>query len=199
MSTEPPIVEVFGVGPDGALVPATQSELRQWSTAEVAGALRSSVEVRAKAGHRPGGYADRADSPVGHGSTVARRGSVEDVVAPVYVAPATASRILHSGEPFDTPVPGLNVDLASLAVGDQGSSWKATVRYGRFGRTRQARLRAYPSPSANLTVLELVPTRQSIVMTTAFVRIGVPAIATLGSRILASAKHGNPILADRTR
>jgi len=106
------------------------------------------------------------------------------VVAPVPVLPGRASRALHTGALFADPLPGLTVDVDSLEIGSHGSSWDATVTWGRLRRrTRRAILRAYPSPSANLTVLELVPARSTAIRTRSFIRAGVPAIATLCSRI----------------
>lgn len=196
MATKPTPVEVFGVRSDGELIPlksgssrtrsaarpereapSSESE-RMWLVGPVgddAGENASSVgSTLARRAARPGGYRDRPT----------RAGRGEDVVAPVPVLPGPASRALNNGELFDEPLPGLNVDVDSLVVGAHGSSWNATVSWGRLRRrTRRATLRAYPSRSANLTVLELVPTRPRLIHTRAFIRAGVPAIATLCSRI----------------
>ncbi len=193
MTETPAPVEVFGVGPDGRLIPLNSPSSsapqeqgdadRLWggglhagpsSTGLSSTGLSSTGSRRAA---RPGGYADRPT----------RRGGREDVIAPVPVLPGLASRTLHDGGVFVEPLPGLTVDVDSLEVDSQGSSWDVTVRCKRFGprrrRSRRATLRAYPSPSANLTVLELVPTRRRLVQTRAFVEAGVPAIATLSGRI----------------
>ncbi len=196
MATKPSPVEVFGVRSDGELIPLRSGFSRTRNPARpepqapsvdsdrvwILGPVRDdpgegrsgNASSHARRAGRPGGYRDRPT----------RDGGREDVVAPVPVLPGRASRALHTGELFDDPLPGLRVDVESLVVGAHGSSWDATVSWGRLRRrTRRATLRAYPSRSANLTVLELVPTRPRLIHTRAFIRAGVPAIATLCSRI----------------
>lgn len=201
MAAKPTPVEVFGVRSDGELIPLTTGSSRSAEPARTAspppidsdrvwvlgpvGDLACTADsadddrwgprsYQARRATRPGGYRDRPT----------RAGGREDVVAPVPVLPGRASRALHTGDLFGDPLPGLRVDVDSLEVGVHGSSWDATVTWGRLRRrTRPATLRAYPSRSANLTVLELVPTRSRLIHTRAFVRAGVPAIATLCSRI----------------
>ncbi|MDH3299194.1 MAG: hypothetical protein OES24_01655 [Acidimicrobiia bacterium] len=196
MTAKPTPVEVFGVRSDGELMPLRSGSARYAEPARaetrtssvdsdrvwILGPLNDvpddersgSASYQARRATHPGGYRDRPT----------RAGGREDVVAPVPVLPGRASRALHTGELFDDPLPGLSVNVDSLEVGAHGSSWDATVTWGRIRRrTRPATLRAYPSRSANLTVLELVPTRSRLIHTRAFVRAGVPAIATLCSRI----------------
>ncbi len=201
MAAKPTPVEVFGVRSDGELIPLSRSNPpdqhdpsrarartrvdsdRVWILGPVIDGVgaddestdgRSGPSYQARKAARPGGYGDRPT----------RAGGREDVVAPVPVLPGRASRALHTGELFIDPLPGLKVDIESLEVGEHGSSWDATVTWGRLRRrTRPATLRAYPSRSANLTVLELVPMRSRLIHTRAFIRAGVPAIATLCSRI----------------
>ena len=165
----PSSVEVFGVAPDGELIPLAERPERLWSDDGGSGPF-----YRARPGLRPGGYEDRPE----------RHGGREDVVAPVPVLPGVASRALHDGDVLRRPLPGLEIDLDSVAIDARGSAWDATVRCGPLGRRRRrATLRAYPSPSANLTVLELIPVRPRLLPTRAFIRAGVPAIATLGNRL----------------
>jgi len=176
VTAQPTQVEVFGVGADGALLPLTScgggpdpDGDRAWD--HVSDHISA---YRARPGLRPGGFEDRPK----------RHGGREDVVAPVHVLPGPASNALHGGEIFREPLPKLNIDVGSLEVDSRGSSWKATVACGRlWTRQRKATLRAYPSPSANLTVLELIPTSPRQLYTRAFVKAGVPAIATLGHRL----------------
>ena len=186
MTEQPPPVEVFGVRSDGELIPLRpgSSNHTKPSRPPVSPAPPSGPRVSADPErrweleigkpNRPGGYSDRRSMS----------GNREDVVAPVPVLPGPASRALHTGEVFDEPLPGLDVNVDSLTIDTHGSSWDATVTWGRLPRrSRSATLRAYPSRSANLTVLELVPRRRRLIHTGAFIRAGVPAIATLSCRI----------------
>jgi hypothetical protein len=144
---------------------------------------------RARPGQRPGGFADRPT----------RSGGREDVMAPVPVLPGTASRALHSGAVFDQPIPGFEINLRSLHIDEGGSTWKASVIHDRplIGRRRRAAtLRAYPSPSSNLTILELVPTRPTIIQTWAFVRVGVTVIEALSRRLLSTSRSGSAVKAE---
>ena len=173
MTETPAPIEVFGVGPDGDLVPLTSDDgprqARTWTADDVA-----LPTYRARPGLRPGGFDDRPN----------RRGGREDVVAPVPVQPGVASQVLHNGSVLRLPLPRVRVDVSSLEVDARGSSWKATVSCGYLSRRRRATLRAYPSPSSNLTVLQLIPARRRLFQTRAFVRAGVPAIATLSARLV---------------
>ena len=186
-------IEVFGVGPDGELIEIRGRADRAWAgkalddggpgqannpiagyDTEIGADHRHQLGYRARPGQRPGGYEDRKS----------RTGGREDVITPVPVLPGPASRALHTGEPFREPLPGVTVDLESLKIDARGSSWNAVVDCGRFRRRRRrATLRAYPSPSLNLTILELVPNRPRLVHTRAFVNTGIDAIDTLGRRL----------------
>lgn len=170
-------VEVFGVGPDGELIEIRSRADRAWNgnTSDHDGPEQVLPTYRARPGLRPGGYEDR----------MGRSGGQEDVMTPVAVLPGIASRALHSGVLFERPIPGLSVDQESLEADARGSTWKATVECGRFRRRpRKATLRAYPTPSLNLTILELVPTRPRLIHTRSFVTVGVEAIVTLSERLI---------------
>jgi len=186
-------IEVFGVGADGELIPIRRRTDRVWagttsidhgpdsepppdvdrgfSERDIG---RSDIEYKARPGQRPGGYDDRKG----------RSGGREDVVAPVPVLPGVASHVLHDGSVFTPPIPGIEIELTSLQIDARGSTWAASVRCGRLRpRTRRATLRAYPSPSSNLTILELVPTGPRLVHTGSFVNAGVEIVSTLGRRL----------------
>ncbi len=173
-------VEVFGVGPDGELIEIRSRADRAWDgkASDEDGPEQLLPSYRARPGQRPGGYQDRKG----------RSGGQEDVMTPVPVLPGIASRALHSGVVFSQPIPGLLIDETSLESDARGSSWKATVECGRFRRRpRKATLRAYPTPSLNLTILELVPTRPRLIHTRSFVQVGVGAIVTLSERLVRGA------------
>ena len=67
-------------------------------------------------------------------------------------------------------------------------SWKASVHTGRFRRRRPAELTVHPSPSSNLTVLELIPDRPRRFRTKRFVHTGVEAVDLLGRRLSRAAR-----------
>ncbi len=122
--------------------------------------------------------------------SASRRGSSEDVVTPVLVPPGLALAESVTETALASPVGPLTVD-ASPATAPRESeltprSWPARLRTGVVGR-RSAILRLRPSPSLNLTIIELVPTRAPWFRSKSFVRAGVPAIAELAARIRAGA------------
>lgn len=178
---EPPAIEVFGVDSDGELTPlargvvADTDLLRSLSDAAAKKAHQAG-RIKARPGPRIGGSADRSD----------REGGREDVVVPVPLKPHLAGAVLSMSEFFTRPLPRLAVDSTSLEADHRGYTWRADVRCWRFGRSRPATLRAYPSPSGNLTILELVPLRPGRIPTSSFIRAGVKAVSVLALRLLAS-------------
>ena len=173
MTTTPPPIEVFGIGPDGELVPLGPSENQPAKQGDLQELFYGPL-YQAKPGVRPGGFADRPE----------RNGGREDVVAPVPVDPIHALRALSGGGIFSQPISEVMVDVSSLKIDPRGLSWVVSVDCGRLGGRRQASLWAYSSPSSNLTVLELVPARPRLIFTNAFIDAGVRAVSTLSLRLI---------------
>lgn len=125
----------------------------------------------ARPGHRPG------TTP---GTTSARAGGGSDIVRPLLVAPATASRIVLSGEVFVLPVPHLRIDTDHADA--RFLVWTATI-VGDQLRPIPATLHLLGSPSMVVSVLELVPARRLRWGRERFVRYGVEAVDELAHRI----------------
>lgn len=140
--------------------------------AAVAAGIRQLGRTTAAPGPRVGGTADR----------VGRQGCDEEVVTPVLMPPDSAALTMVAADFFRLPAAGLTVDPASLEVDRGGLRWRARLRTGPLGR-RRANLRLYPSPSRNLTVLELIPQSRRPFRTRSFVRWGVPAVGELAARL----------------
>ncbi len=176
-----PPIEIFGIDSDGELAPLAKGvvvEADVWRNLGEAAVKKAhqAGNVKARPGPRIGGTADRVD----------RDGGREDIVVPVPLKPHVAGPMLTTPDFFARPVPRLAVDPASLEVDHRGYTWRADVRCWRLARSRPATLRAYPSPSGNLTILELVPLRPGRIPTSSFIRAGVKAVNTLGMRLLTS-------------
>jgi hypothetical protein len=114
-------------------------------------------------GHRYGCFEEILVTFVGH-----PRESVPDVVP---------------GTVFQAERRRLRVDPTSLYVEDNELRWAATLRTHRWWWRRRATLRMFGSPSTNVTVLTLTPTRPHRLATRAFVRQGRRAMTELRDRI----------------
>jgi hypothetical protein len=176
-----PPIEIFGIDADGELAPLARGvvvEADVWRNLGEAAAKKAhqAGNLKARPGPRIGGSADRSD----------REGGREDVVMPVPMKPYEAGSALATADFFARPLPHLVVDPVSLEVDHRGYTWRAEVRCRRLAPSRPATLRVYPSPSGNLTIVELVPTRPGRIPTSSFIRAGVEALTALGLRLLES-------------
>ncbi len=167
---------VYVPGPDGEPVelppPPTATETLRGISSRVGHHLEHLREFHAASGQRMGPSTDRPD----------RRGACEEVLVPLLLDPARAAAAAADGSLFSAPLGRLQVSPATLCADDRGLSWAAGVRTGWFTR-RAATLRMYPSPSANVTVLELIPDRPRLLRTRAFVRAGVESMRELATRL----------------
>lgn len=165
-------------GPDGEPIepspPLSTEEVLRTTYNALALAFDQVKDRRATPGFRPGGVGDRPD----------RRGVLGEVITPVLVRPSLAATMAVEGALFSPPLPGMAVDDHSLDVSRRGLTWQVTLRTGLTGR-RQATLRIQPSPSANLTVIELIPNRPRRLSERAFVRAGIDVMDQLSSRLRA--------------
>jgi hypothetical protein len=178
---EPDLV-IWFPGPDGEpierLPPRSTEEVLRDAYHTVKPKLDQVRERGPTRGFRPGGFADRP----------ARTGVRGEVVTSLLVRPARALGIAEDGGLFDPPLSGVRIDERSALPGGPGLVWPVTVRTGLLTRTR-ATLRLQSSPSANLTVLELLPTRLSRWRERSFVRVGVAAVDQLAGRLLTRSRR----------
>ena len=160
------------------------------------------VEVLRDTGHRLGTAVEHArdfraspgprlGADAGNSDRLRRRGASEEVQAPVALRPRTALQLASSGTVLDRDIGAMSVDTSSVdaesgAGGVGRLSWTVSVRTGHLTR-RRASLRLRPSPSNNLTIIELIPKRAPWFRTQAFVRAGVPAVRELGDRLRTAA------------
>lgn len=185
-AADPPIVPddeiiVWAVGPDGRPIepepPRPTEEVLRETARTVVGHLQ---ERSATPGYRPGGHDDRPT----------RLGDRGEVIQSLLVRPAAAAELVGRGDLFVPSLPRLRIDETTVDRTGLGFAWPATVRTGLFTRTR-ATLSIHPSPSANLTVLELLPDRMRRWRSRSFVRAGVIAIDELGDRLRQRAARGS--------
>lgn len=139
--------------------------------------VRQLREFRAAPGVRPGVQL----------TTVVRSGHREEICQPVLVPPNAAQHIFLTDVLFADHT-RIDVDESSRRVEGDTVTWQAKVPVGRFIRARRAELTVHPSPSSNLTVLELIPQRPRRFRTKRFVRAGVEAVDGLGRRLSRTAR-----------
>ena len=179
---EEPELIIWFPGPDGRPIesepPRSTEEVLRDAYHAVKPKFDQVRERGSTPGFRPGGFADRP----------ARSGVRGEVVTSLLVRPRRAAGIAEKGDLFDPPLRGVKVDERSAAKAGPGLSWPVTVRTGMLSSTR-ATLRLQPSPSANLTVLELLPDRLSRWRERSFVRVGVTAVDQLAGRLLTRSRR----------
>ncbi len=179
-----PELEVFVVGRDGRLHGEEQDTLP--TALEIVRMVRDAardVQAQARAdralaaAHRPG-PAIRASH---------RKGAGDTVIHAVLADPEIALSALLDGAALAPPIGRLRLDADSRVVDHRGITWRATVRLSATPMRRRARLRIYPSPSTNVTFMELLPERPRRRASDRFVRSGVRIVETLGNRLLSIA------------
>jgi hypothetical protein len=183
-ATDAPLMDVFVVGASGELGPydpgsdpANEDPLLDLK-AIGAGAVRQLREIRATTGQRPGTLTAGA----------ARDGHREEIFQPVFVSPLAARHIFLTDTVFGNGNAAMDVDQSSRRDLGDTLTWRVNVHTGRWRRPRPALLYFHPSPSANLTVLELIPDRPRRFRTKRFIHVGVIAIDTLGLRLSRAAR-----------
>lgn len=144
------------------------SELGHWLTDRI----DAVGEVKASSGPRLGPARERTQ----------RSGSVEEVCAPLLLRPYFAISTLRRRDVFGDPLGTIDVESDSLETSGMSCSWFVTLRTGPL-RSRRATLRITPSPSGNITVLQLMPQESRRFYTRSFVKAGVPALDEVGQRI----------------
>lgn len=135
----------------------------------VAERVDDAPELKAAAGPRLGPAQERSK----------RSGSVEEVCAPVPIRPRIAHQAIRQRDVFNDVRRIIDIDVDSFENQGNWCSWLASVRTGPL-RRRDATLRIGPSPSGNLTVLQLMPQETRRIYTRAFVRAGVQAVDEIG-------------------
>lgn len=183
-TTDASLIDVFVVDASGGLSPydpaadpANEEPLLDLKAISV-DAVRQLREIRATTGQRPGVLTAGA----------ARDGHREEIFQPVFVPPLAARDIFLTDALFGAGNPRMDIDRSSRRDLGDTLTWRVKVHIGRWRRSRPALLYFHPSPSANLTVLELIPDRPRRFRTKHFIRVGVIAIDTLGLRLTRAAR-----------
>lgn len=114
-----------------------------------------------------------------------RKGAGDDIIHAVRADPVLAITAMLAGDPLDPPIRGLRVAVGTRVADHRGVTWKASVRGSFSPRRRRARLRVYPSPSTNVTFIELIPDRPRRRRSAGFIRAGVRITEALGNRLIA--------------
>ena len=114
-----------------------------------------------------------------------RKGAGDDIIHAVRADPVVSITGMLGGGPLDPPIRGLQVALATKVTDHRGVTWTASVRPSFSPRRRRARLRVSPSPSTNVTFIELIPDRPRRRRSAGFIRAGVRITEALGNRLIA--------------
>lgn len=112
------------------------------------------------------------------------RGCSEEVIAASLADPHRSVGAALDGILLEGGLPGLRLDAHLIEV--EGARWGAAlpVRVGTIpGLGRRATLRIFPSPSTNLTVVQLVPQHPRRLGLGMFVWTGVRAVKALCKRL----------------
>ncbi|MGI9605736.1 MAG: hypothetical protein ACR2P0_06310 [Acidimicrobiales bacterium] len=174
-----PVAVPRWIGDDGDLIEAPQplepvdpAEAVREASLWLAHQISSAAEVTATPGPRLGPTSDQAPR---------RTGSREEVMAPLLLRPSFALARARRGDMFARPFGRVRVLPQSMASDGSWFSWTAIVRT-RLVR-RKATLRIGPSPSGNVTVLQLVPQKPRRHRTRSFVAAGIPALEGIASQL----------------
>ena len=182
---ELPELEVFVVDEDGHLhaeqdpLPTALDIIRMVREAAREMHNQAKAERALATATRPGPSMQQSD----------RKGAGDDVIHAVRADPEVAITAMLDGTPLEPQIRGLRVAVASKVADHRGVTWKASVRPAFSPRRRRARLRVYPSPSTNITFIELIPDRPRRRRSAGFIRSGVRITEALGNRLIAVAGH----------
>lgn len=186
--TLPPL-KVFVVAEDGALhadedhLPTALDVIRMVRDAAREMHNQAKADRALAVANRPGPSMLQSD----------RKGAGDDIIHAVRADPVAAITAMLGGGPLNPPIPGLRVALATKVTDHRGVTWTASVRPAFSIRRRRARLRVYPSPSTNVTFIELIPDRPRRRRSGGFVRAGVRISEALGNRLIAVAATPLPV------
>jgi hypothetical protein len=111
-----------------------------------------------------------------------RAGYPEEIQLTLRSRPREAKQAAAGMTELDSTVRRLRVDASTMRATDRELSWDVVLR-APLWRRRRATLRLFASPSSNVSVLTLVPTKPHRVARKHFIRAGVRALAAVCERI----------------
>lgn len=181
---ELPALEVFVVDDDGRLhaeeddqLPTALDIIRMVRDAAREMHNQAKADRALASANRPGPSMQQSD----------RKGAGDDVIHAVRADPELAITAMLEGFPLEPAIRGLRVTVESMVADHRGVTWKASVRPAFSPRRRRVRLRVYPSPSTNITFIELIPDRPRRRRSAGFIRSGARISEVLGNRLIAIA------------
>lgn len=111
-----------------------------------------------------------------------RSGHAEEIQLTLRNRPAVAQITAEQMTDLDSTARRLRVDVTTIRRNDREISWDAVLR-APVWRRRRATLKLFASPSSNVSVLTLVPTRPHRVARKHFLRTGIRALEDVCRRI----------------
>ena len=111
-----------------------------------------------------------------------RSGYPEEIQLTLRSRPRIAKQAAAGMAEFDSTARRLRVDASTMRESDRELSWDVVLR-APLWRRRRATLRLFASPSSNVSVLTLVPTKPHRVAHKHFIRAGLRALAAVCERI----------------
>ena len=181
----PEPIEIWSLGPDGQpieeLAVPDGVDLADVAT-QVVSAARASFRPHRPVRHlRPGGAAPAAPP---------RQGQRGEVVQPVMVRPDAAVERARSGALLVPEIRRLRVVTQHPDDSDGVVSWAVEVTHWPIGRS-DAVLRVGPTPSGNLTVVEILPAPIHWIRRRTFERSGIRIALELSRRLWEGARSGS--------
>ncbi len=188
LADELPTIEVLWVDDAGALFDEMGAQVEAaWAGESTARACDYERAVEPDTGSAPGASRVVIGSAPRVGA-VSRLHARDEVRAPVLADPRRVVAMALGGGLGSWRVPWMRLDATSIELESKwGVAWRVRVGLfpGRFGRA--ATLRIYPSPSMNLTIVQLLPQRRRRVPAPTFVHLGVRSVR----RLVLALEHGD--------
>lgn len=173
-------IVMFLLGPDGRLLDDEPSERSGWTMADVVRAFHDSK--RTELAHDPLGRGRLGPRSVQGTGRPVKPGYRDEIMVTMRSSPAAAVAQAVRGDFLDPSIPRLQVDRTSLSSTRYEVSWVARFRAGVW-RTREVRIRLYPSPSLNVTAMAMTPCRPRRIARNSFLRVGRRVMGELRDRL----------------
>jgi len=176
----PPEIVMFFLGPDGEFLHEDPHAAPRRTIADVRRAWHTALET--EAAHDPFARNRLGPRPVQGTGRPAKSGYLDEIVVTARSSPERAVSVAILPALFSPPVSRLDVDESSITSRRYELDWDARIALWPW-QQRRVRLRLYASPSLNVTVLALSPTKARAAARRRFLRVGNRVMNELRDRL----------------